>query len=342
MMWLAIALLGCKGPEDTAPGDTGALEKCELDLDSPWSFGKVHLPFEAMIPGVAAIADRLILAGGYYDDRMVEEVYVGTTDDSGLLGGWEILAELPEEAEPFQGHTLPSSPDRLVLFGGLTSTSSREEILWAKFDGITLGEWKTIDSIPETVFDARGLFTTDDQLLILGGKIPKTGEYGGCWTTTFTEDGPSSWEPIPCMGDFDSPRVAATGRNIHVAGSFMDDGLYVNGFASARLVDGIPQEWERGRSPASTSMGDLTVAEGYLFTGPAHYKTGGHVASAVLYSDANAPLGWQYLPDLPLEIGNGTMVAHDGFLYVMGGTDLSGNRMDQIFSRPICIDADEG
>ncbi len=342
MMWLVLLLLGCKGPVDTGPVDTGELEKCELDLDSPWSFVRARLPFEAAVPHVAVVADRLVLAGGYYADPRVEEVHVGTTNDQGMLSGWEVLTSVPEGAGPFAGRTLPASPSRLVLYGGGTATECRAEVIWADFDGETLGLWTVDESLPEPVVDSAGITTQGERLLVLGGNsCSRPGEFGGCWTTTLTGAGPSTWEPIPCMGSIDSPRIAATGRTIHVAGLFLDEENYGNGFASARLVDGIPQEWEMGRSPASTGMGNLAVAEGYLFTGPAQYRSGEHTGTAVLYSDADEPFGWQYLPDLPLELSGGSMVAHNGFLYIMGGTDPALNRLDQVFSRPICAGASE-
>ena len=313
-----------------------------MDLDTAWSFGKVHLPFEAKRPSVAVVAGQVVLVGGYYNDPKVDEIHVGTTDEEGQLSGWEVLASIPEDMTPYAAASVPASSDRLVLYGGDAGTECQPDLRWADYDGETLGAWNNGGALPEQVGSAATLFTKEDHLIALGGaSCARPGEYGGCWATSFTGAGPSSWESIPCMGAVSYPNVAATARTIHVSGLFLDDENYGNGFASARLVDGVPQEWEMGRSPASTGMANLAVAEGYLFTGPADYRSGEHTGTAVLYSDANDPFNWQYFPDLPLELHGGTMVAHNGTLYLMGGTDPGGNRLDHVFSRPICADGAE-
>lgn len=336
MMWLLVLFLGCKGPDDTGPVDTGELERCELDLDTEWTLGTAYLPFSAQLPGVAVVADKLVLAGGYYADPLVEEVYVGTTDEDGLLTGWDVLASIPEGSPPFNGRALPASSNRLVLYGGRSDTECRDELLWADFDGEHLGPWQVIGPLPEPVVDSTAIFTRVDRLLVFGGlSCTQSGEYGGGWATTFTGEGPSTWEPLPEIGSVaDFSTVAATRRTLHLGGTFVDGEIITGpGFITTRLEDGMPVEWSAMRTPASAGMGNLTIAEGYLFTGPSMYLSGEHTGSGVLYSDANDPYDWYQLPDFPIETYSGSLVAYNGYLYLLGGDSGKG-----LFYRPICVE----
>ncbi len=303
-----VALAACSSP----------LEPLDAPV-SPWSLGPA-LPGPRLEPGVTALGQRLVIAGGFESNiqgglAITRTVYVLDASDDPAQRTWSPLPETPAP-EPWTHLNLVGVGTTLYLLGGLEGTQYTARGDSYALDTETSLAWRPLAPMPAgQERGAAGIVISPPHIYLLGGATT-TAAVKTCLDYNFATD---TWSTLP---ELPSPRS-------HPAVMRMGDGTLIIAGGLATLdatqpLDEVlalplgtttwmprtPMPTPRGGCAYGVALGQLVCAGG---------ESGGAALHVVERYDPVRDV-WTAVPPLPIERA-GTQGAVIGQrLFVPGGS----------------------
>ncbi len=247
----------------------------------PWR-STTPLPLALLSASAVRMGEYIIVLGGnQLFSTPRRNVWIGQIDALGNVSSWVSGPTLPNGVERSRAVTWNG---HVCLTGGLTGSGATSDILCARFDttqGIFVGSWSLVASLSTARF-FHGAVTFGDNLYILGG-------------TT------SSWGSSSILDDVQMSTFSISGSSL------------------PQLTAWVQQpNMNPGRLGHSTVVNGRTIytsggyGQGVGFINSvqsANISSGGTVSSWVNTSTLSQPRSYH------------SMLAHNGYLYVIGGDD---------------------
>jgi N-acetylneuraminic acid mutarotase len=277
-----------------------------------------------MFHRVAAYNGYMYAIGGTDNlDNVLGSTEFAPINADGTLGTWTVTNAFSPSR---RNHTAEVVNAKVYLMGGHDGTTYLNDVMYAAIhaDG-TIASW----TAPDYVFSSRYGNTSvayNGYLYVLGG-YNGTVYYSNIWFAPIHVDG--------TLGTWTTTTPFPTGRAFHTSAAY-NGYLYVLGGNNGGMLndvqyaplnaDGTVGPWVGTTSfPAPRDWHASAAYKGFL------YVIGGYAGSGVVLGDvwvatlnADGTVGtWRAATDLPSVRYAHTAAAYNGFLYVVGGDDLS-------------------
>lgn len=257
-----------------------------------------------------AVVDGIFYLPGGFGGLEKLEAYDPASDS------WASLAPLPE---PVHHQMVAAFGGKVYVLGGARNLTWQATASVFVYDPAR-DEWTTADPMPERRISG--------EAVALGDFIYVVGGTNGTTSLLRFDPAAEEWQVLPGPSQ---PRE-------HVAAVAYDGELWVIGgrwqntgaLASVEIFDPATGAWRDGpplqearsgfgAAVVSGPAGEWIVVAGGEILGPRPWTA---LASAEVYDPARGE--WERLPDLPAGIHGMPLAAHDGAVYVLGGSDQAG------------------
>jgi N-acetylneuraminic acid mutarotase/PKD repeat protein len=293
---------------------------------SPWSSASQPLPISVFWHAGAQKDNHVYVLGGKSSiSSAVDQVYLGTIDNSGLIGSWTQLTPLPKRLE--LGEAVVSG-DRLYFAGGYTEPDNvwNADVYSAiiNADG-TIGSWEAAGTLPVANTDY-ALIEHNSHLIEIGG-YTTAGYTANAFTTAINPDGTlQGWtvtSPLP--QPLNASGIINTGGKVISfggAGPANPPPMALHQVYSADLnPDGTLGPWltSPNRLPLATYSLRALLVNGFA------YIEGGWNNFRSVYTSAIDPAAL-VAPNLPpFASANGPYTVTEGGLVVLNATGSDGD-----------------
>jgi N-acetylneuraminic acid mutarotase len=246
----------------------------------------------------------------------------------GGIGTFQMTTKMPKTR---WGHATLATSGHLYVLAGLTNLNPSPDVIVAPILDGGLGQWKLTTPFPvatwgQCAVTAHGYIYTyggdtapvDHNLVATGqrAQILPSGDIG-------------SWQPVPPLPTVDVFQACtAVGDTIYITGGY--DGQVTRPDIWYATVDaqGMPGPWNSGtKMPTGRVSHSVAAYGGYLFIAGGSDDSGNvrdDVISAPLNADGSVGM-WQPTTSFPIARFSHTIIASDGYLYLMGGNiDITG------------------
>jgi len=262
----------------------------------------------------------LYVIGGYNNGTYLDNVQVAPINSNGTLGGWVVTTSLPMT---IWGHTSVAWNGYLYVIGGYDGSMRRAEVQVAPInsDG-TLGTWSTTTALGTARYRHTSV-AYNGYLYVLGGDSGSN--LNDVQVAAINADG--------TLGGWSATASFATVRWGHTSAAY-NGYLYVIGG-----YDGSTYRYDVQSAPinANGTVGTWSGTTGFTtgrraFSSVANngflYVIGGYQGSSPLADVQVAPINaggavgaWTPTTSFPSPRYSHSSVAHNGYLYVIGGFD---------------------
>ncbi len=267
----------------------------------------------------------------------VSTVYIAQINSDGTIGSWSTLATMPAVVE---GQTMVQTNGYAISIGGFNGSSrvSTAYSVALQSDAFAMSTTNqfTAGNLLDIWNNGSQKFSVDYAGNIVAGGVTTAGLTSG--VTGIQAGGLGTWNTLTNLPvvEFGANSISYNGYIFVVGG---DTGSVVSTVYSAKTnADGTIGAWNTLNTlPAVTVYPGVTTHNGYLFiTGG---KNGAGTSLSTVYStkiNADGTIGnWNTLNTLPAITSANQAVAHNGYLFVMGGTTNGSVMLSTIYSAQI-------
>lgn len=282
--------------------------------------------------GIASYGDYIYTYGGNaVSSDFRNDMESAKIQPAGSTGGYGAITALPQVT---QRASVATHGGYVYVTGGDDGATIHTDVEYAKInaDG-TLGAWQAGPDIPNSGRYWHGSEVYNGYLYIMGGALGSTPQNTVYYAKINADGSLDAWATTTAMPEALSRLgTAVFNGRLYVAGGDQGGTANIDVYYATLNADGSIASWLPTTDlPAAIDYMSMEQANGYL------YVTGGFSGayrSTVYYAeinDADGTVGtWQTAPNLPASpIGHST-IAHNGYLYVAGGTNGT-NTLDSVY-----------
>lgn len=261
-----------------------------------------------------------------------------------LLRDWQDVGTL----EVRRAGSIVANGNYIYEVGGEDSVGATSSVFYASINSSgTLNSWQYLTTLPNPLMQ-EGVVVWNNRIYVLGGSVGALRTSTVLFAEINVNGSLGSWiatQPLPT----ELRRFATFARDghIYVLGgdndTHFDDVVY---FAEVES-DGSLGQWQAGTflpSIEGYSMLSAAVSGEYVFmsggrTGSSNYTS---TVAMAMFTSTSSIGAWQTLKPLPYPIRDHKMFAFNGFLYVIGGTFVTGSPTSWTLLAPIMSDGSIG
>lgn len=287
--------------------------------------------------GLAAYNGYLYLSGGYDGSNGLSDTQYASIKADGSIGSWSSTTSFTTGRRV---HGFVINNGYMYVVGGDTGNGSsgatqRNDVQYAKInDNGTVGTWMTTTSFTN-VRSAHSTVVYQGYLYIMGGYNSSFVNQSDVQYAQINANGSlGSWATTTSMATarFGMRAFAYNGNVYYVGGSNSSATRYSEVYYSAIDPAGRPTAFGTLTNDFSTARAlSCSVAyNGYLYNiGGSTTDSGSNNSTVVQYTALDSSTGnngsWSSTTSLPAARGSSGCVAHNGYLYVVGGYTGSGS-----------------
>ncbi len=280
----------------------------------------------------------LFAVGGLNGSTTLSTVYSAKVNSDGTLGSWNTLNTLP--AARMQHSTTTGNGYIFVTGGSPDNTSTNVSTVYSaviKSDG-TIGSWNTLNTLPVTM-RLHATTTANGYLFMTGGWNGST-TFSTVYSAKINGDGTiQSWTSLNTLpvAQTDHSLIASNGYLFSMGGCCTVSTIYSTMIQS----DGTVSTWTANtiKLPQTMNRFGVTVANGYVYvfggaTANSNATTTSTVFSAKINTDGTTGT-FSMVGTMPYRAFQLSATSSNGFAFILGGVDSSGNGQSIVYSAPL-------